>query len=420
MAEIVDITPDEAMDKATIVTAREQLAGLVSGLVSSWEDARDGNGRKQRWEEYYRLWRGIWSEEDKNRNSERSRMITPALQQAVEAVTSEIESAILDKSHWFDIEDDVADAEQATLKDLRDKLREDVNAADFETAMNQIFLNGSIFGTGIGKLEVSREEELGLAQGVGGVAELTTVERVLVKLKVVMPQQFAIDSAAHSIKEAYGVAHHYPTPTHIIKALQDNGTYYDAEIGGQMAEDALDSDESPSSDSDSVDIIDYHGLVPRGLLRKAREEGLVTDEDEVLDLFVDETPDDDDDLVEAMIVLGNGKLLKAVENPTLTKERLFIAYRHEIVPDQFWGRGVCEKGYNSQKALDASMRARIDGLALTVHPMMGIDATRMPRGFRFAIQPGRSILTTGNPDEVLRPVKFGNMDPNVFTNTSEP
>lgn len=419
MAEIVDITPDEAMEKATVSSARTELAGLISGLVTEWEDARDTNGRKERWEEYYRLWRGIWAEVDKNRNSERSRIITPALQQAVEAVTSEIESAILDKSHWFDVQDDVADAEKDSVQDLRDKLREDVDRADFETAMNQIFLNGSIFGTGIGKLEVSREEELGLTAGPGG-AELTTVERVLVKLKVVMPQQFAIDSAAHSIKDAYGVAHHYSTPTHIVKALQDSGVYYDADIDGQMPDDALESDESPDSNASSIDIIDYHGLVPRSLLMKAREEGLVSPDEEIVDLFPEEIEDmDSDDLVEAMIVLGNGHLLKAVENPTLTKERLFVAYRHEIVPDQFWGRGVCEKGYNSQKALDASMRARIDGLALTVHPMMGIDSTRMPRGFRFAIQPGRTILTTGNPDEVLRPVRFGNMDPNVFTNTSE-
>ena len=31
------------------------------------------------------------------------------------------------------------------------------------------------------------------------------------------------------------------------------------------------------------------------------------------------------------------------------------------------------------KALDAEMRARIDALALTTHPMMAVDATRIPR-----------------------------------------
>lgn len=427
MAEIVDIGPDEALDAHNTDTAAQALATHVSGLVDSWEQARDTNGRKERWEEYYRLWRGIWAETDKSRNSERSRIITPALQQAIEAVTSEIESALLDKPHFFDIQDDAADIEPGTVQALRKLLHADIKAADFETAMNQIFLNGSIFGTGIGKLEVTEKVELSLVPGVGGAAELSTEDRVIVKLRPVMPQQFAIDSAAHNIVEAYGVAHHYPTPTHIVDSLIASGTYFDVDIGGQMPEDALDSDEAPAADADAVDIIDYHGLVPRKLLEEARVEMALGPNDEIVDLLVDEEEEisptessiTEDDLVEAMIVLGNGKLLKAVANPTLTKERLFIAYRHEIVPDQFWGRGVAEKGYNSQKALDASMRARIDGLALTVHPMMGVDSTRMPRGFRFAVQPGRTVLTTGNPDEVLRPVKFGNMDPNQFTQTSE-
>jgi hypothetical protein len=43
--------------------------------------------------------------------------------------------------------------------------------------------------------------------------------------------------------------------------------------------------------------------------------------------------------------------------------------------------------------------------------MMGIDATRLPRGAKFEVRPGKSILTNGNPAEVLSPFKFGNTDP---------
>jgi hypothetical protein len=65
------------------------------------------------------------------------------------------------------------------------------------------------------------------------------------------------------------------------------------------------------------------------------------------------------------------------------------------------------------------MRARIDGLALTVHPMMGLDGSKMPKGFRFSVSPGKSIVTNGDPSTILRPMSFGSMDPNVFTNTAE-
>jgi hypothetical protein len=72
------------------------------------------------------------------------------------------------------------------------------------------------------------------------------------------------------------------------------------------------------------------------------------------------------------------------------------------------------KGYNSQKALDAELRARIDALALTIHPMIAMDASRMPRGSKPEIRPGKIILTNGNPAEVLQPFNFGNVNQITF------
>jgi hypothetical protein len=99
----------------------------------------------------------------------------------------------------------------------------------------------------------------------------------------------------------------------------------------------------------------------------------------------------------------------------MMQDRPVISFPWDIVPGRFWGRGVCEKGYNSQKALDAELRARIDALALTVHPMMGMDATRMPRGFKPEIKPGKVILTNGRPDEIFYPFNFGQVNQITFT-----
>jgi hypothetical protein len=98
----------------------------------------------------------------------------------------------------------------------------------------------------------------------------------------------------------------------------------------------------------------------------------------------------------------------------MMQDRPVVAFPWDVVPSRFWGRGVCEKGYNAQKALDTELRARIDALALTVHPMMAVDASRLPRGTKMEIRPGKTILTNGNPAEILQPFKFGNLDPNTF------
>jgi len=70
----------------------ETLEGWVGEKCQSWRDYYEAN-YSQRFDEYYRLWRGQWSHEDKTRESERSRIVSPALQQAVESSVAELEEA---------------------------------------------------------------------------------------------------------------------------------------------------------------------------------------------------------------------------------------------------------------------------------------------------------------------------------------
>jgi hypothetical protein len=84
------------------------------------------------------------------------------------------------------------------------------------------------------------------------------------------------------------------------------------------------------------------------------------------------------------------------------------------MPGRFWGRGTAEKGYNMQKAIDAQIRSHLDSLALTTSPMMAMDATRLPRGAKYEVRPGKSFLVNGNPAEIMMPFKFGVTDPASF------
>ena len=83
------------------------------------------------------------------------------------------------------------------------------------------------------------------------------------------------------------------------------------------------------------------------------------------------------------------------------------------------GRGTIEKAYNMQCAIDGSMRSHMDALALTVAPMVGIDATRLPRGAKFEVKPGKAFLTNGAPNEILFPFNFGSNDGAALTTSKE-
>ena len=65
------------------------LAGWLHTRLDEWRDHRDSN-YQSKWDEYYRLWRGIWQASDRTRTSEKSQLISPALQQAVESSVAEI------------------------------------------------------------------------------------------------------------------------------------------------------------------------------------------------------------------------------------------------------------------------------------------------------------------------------------------
>ena len=188
--------------------------------------------------------------------------------------------------------------------------------------------------------------------------------------------------------------------SHHVEQLQENGVYRDVYVGTAASDTDLEPDQDITVYSDDkVRLTKYYGLVPKHMLEEATDEKI----------------EGDAGYVEAVVVIANGgTLLKAEANPYMMNDRPVVAFPWDVVPSMFWGRGVCEKGYNSQKALDTELRARIDALALTIHPMLAIDATRLPRGAKPEVRPGKMILTNGDPREVLQPFNFGQVGQITF------
>jgi hypothetical protein len=69
--------------------AEKELTAWVVDHTTRWREHRDAN-YMDTWLEYERIFRGQWAAEDKTRESERSRIIAPATQQAVETRHAEI------------------------------------------------------------------------------------------------------------------------------------------------------------------------------------------------------------------------------------------------------------------------------------------------------------------------------------------
>ena len=399
--------------------ADKELTDFVTSHCTKWRDYRDVNFLPD-WLEYERIFRGQWAAEDKTRESERSRIVTPATQQAVETRHAEIMEAIFGQGDFFDIEDNIQDinGNPIDVELIKAQLMEDFKKDKIRKSIDQIELMAEIYGTGIGEIVVTTEKEYIPATqpipGQMGQAAIGVLEkdRIGVKIVPVNPKNFLFDPNGTSIDDCMGVAiEKYVSIHKVVKGIE-KGIYRKVDIGTTGEDTDLEPTQEVSQYQDEkVLLLTYYGLVPREYLNNLKENK------EVVELFPENSVAEDySDLVEAIVVIANdGLLLKAEENPYMMKDRPVLSYQDDTVPNRLLGRGTVEKAFNMQKAIDAQTRSHLDSLALTVSPMMAMDATRLPRGMKFEVKPGKAILTNGNPQEILYPFKFGNTDPNSLS-----
>ena len=395
----------------------KELVSFVSDHCDRWRTYRDINFLPD-WEEYERIFRGQWASEDKTRESERSRIVTPATQQAVETRHAEIIEAIFGSGEFFDIKDDLQDVngDPMDVEFLKLQMMEDFKRDKLRKHVDQVVLLAEIYGTGIAEIVTSMEKELVPAtMPMAGQqqAAIGTVEkmRVSVKPMPINPKNFLWDPNGTSVEDCMGVAIEKYVSIHKVVRGIEKGIYRKVNITPTYEDTDLEPTQEVSQYQDEkVLLLTYYGLVPREYLKKAEDEDIV-------ELFPDDSAAEDyQDMVEAIIVIANdGLLLKAEESPYMMKDRPVLTYQADTVPNRLPGRGTIEKAYNMQKSIDAQVRTHLDSLALTASPMMAVDATRLPRGAKLTVQPGKAIYTNGNPNEILYPFKFGQTDGSSIT-----
>lgn len=389
-----------------------ELLEFITTHTDRWRDYREQNYAEE-WRKYERIFRGKWEETDKTRSSERSKIISPATQQAIETRHAEIMEAIFGQGEYFDIKDDLNDGNgtKVDVEKLKNQLKEDFDQDKIRKSIEQISLLGEIYGTGIGEITISYAKQYKpmqvpvdkqmMAYGTG------ETERLSVKLTPVNPNNFIFDPNGTTIDDCMGVAiEKYVSIHKVMKGIVDK-KYRDIDISTLYDGDSLEATQETSNyRDDKVLLLTYYGLVPKEYLDGEEE----SDYEELMPkgVTISEDYEDYSDMVEAIIVIANGcEILKAEKSPYMMQDRPVICYQADTVPNRLLGRGTAEKAMNMQAGIDGSMRSHLDCLALTSAPMMGMDATRLPRGAKFEIKPGKSFMTNGNPAEILFPFKFG-------------
>lgn len=416
-----------------------ELVAWVMSRVNQWRDSRD-QAYQQLWGEYYRLWRGRHIADDKTRASERSKLVSPALAQALEMSVAELEEATLGRENWIDILPDLQQDEEGNLATppigkLQQQLLQDLDKDGVPGSVADCFLNGGLFGTLAAKVvvELKQEKRIVIEQDPLTGASDTTVEEspyVCVKTLPIPADELIVDPEATCVEEMLGIVHEC-TKSRAWLLTQSYGKKYAGNAGSRSADfdwkpERKDPEDLVKVNPDAVLVTEYHGLVPLRLLEankaasRAEPDPLAAAEVEPSDAEEEEDFEGDGPMIEAIVtVFDKHYLARGVRNPFLLADRSIIAAPYERVPGRFWGRGIMEKGYNPQKGLDAELRARMDALALITNPMVAIDQTSLPRGFDLRVYPGKAWLTNGTPKEAIMPFSFPGLDQASFAQTAE-
>lgn len=420
--QIINTSDEPPKDKNELSENEKELVAFVVDHTDEWREYRDQNFMDE-WLKYERTWRGKWESTDKTRDSERSKVISPATQQAIETRHAEIMEAIFGQGEFFDIDDDLTDKSGALdIEKMKRQLYEDFAQDKIRKSIDQIALLAEIYGTGIGEVTVKKVKHyvpmtvpVNPTENAYGAGEK---ERISVQISPINPKNFLFDPNGVDVDDCMGVAVEKYISLHKIAEGIASGKYREVDISSLYEDDSLEpTQEAANFENTKVKLLTYYGLVPREYLTVDGEEVEELNEDSGV---TESELEDYSDMVEAIIVIASGSiLLKAEESPYMMKDRPILSYQADTVPNRLLGRGTAEKAFNMQAAVDGSMRSHMDALALTVAPMVGLDATRLPRGAKFEVKPGKAFLTNGAPNEIIFPFKFGTNDGQAMQTSKE-
>lgn len=409
------ITSDQNVGNANRAKAGGSIVSYCMTLIREARDSRDLYN-KAKWDRYERKYRGLFAQEDKTREAERSRLIAPALTQAIDSIHASFVDAIFSRQNWLDVRDENEDQDKQDIARAKKNMMEDLDHANFKDSISKIILNGCIYGTGIGKLNLFRKKIPKVTGTSLAGPQVEFESRNLVALEPVQPWEFVKDTQSRDIDSGLFCGTETYVPKNVVWTKQLRGVYRTApRVDGfhtskppfPGGESQVDQTRVHGKHDGSVWVSEYYGLVPARLVRK---EGIKIPEDKILG----------NGMVECLVTIGNEtELLRVSLNPYTMQDRPVVAYQHTNVPGRWWGDGVAAKGWNAAVGLDAELRARMDALALLTSPMMGADITRLPRNPDTRVRPGKMWLTRGRPSEVLERIDLGNIDPNTFNQSSE-
>ncbi|KKK73572.1 hypothetical protein LCGC14_2892490, partial [marine sediment metagenome] len=387
-----------------------------------WRTARDPKEKK--FEEYYRRYRCIEDAADKTRPSERSTIKMPATKQAIDSAYDHIMQSIFGPDPFFDIQGR-QNVDKIPAEIFKEYLRCLFFKENFARKTGFSIKELLIYGTCVGRVAVdtAREtrviledqtedegylDDLGELQerqiitGQNAIMEYHDVNRPEYQPVSVMnffPDPMAADCcsgegvfvrAFPSIQKLRAMARHGVIDGKGVKLLEKEGAPSSTDRDAFKRQLAMTGIQVEQEDWDKNPMtLEYWGWLEKDELKAAG--------------YKEEIEDGGAEV--SAIISGGSTTLKLIGNPFVTRKRPFMKSCYEEIPDEFWGMGIPEATEGPARALDATIRSRLDNKALSVNTMWAINTRRMIPGQNLSLYPGKTWLTNGPVREAIEQFK---------------
>lgn len=396
-----------------------QIDTIASGINSkyeSWKASRES--KKTKWDAYTRLWRCQETADDKTRETERSQVKVPATKEAIDTAHDNIMQMVFGRSPFFDIKG--RQLEDDTSAQLIKQYLEYLFYREMFQQKFSIFCREMlIYGTAVGRINVKVDTEkrlskvpkfvTGISIGSETILEEATVNRP--EFEHIPIFDFFISPSATSIDNAEGVVIRSQKRISELRQLERDGVLSGVKrLEGGME---LNDDKkrrlhnsgisvSANDGEDTYEVLEYWGWLEESVLKDAGFKG-----------------DIDGGGAEVCCVVSKGVVLKLINNPFITNERPFVVGVYQRVPGEFYGMGITEAAEGSQKALDATVRSRLDNKALAINQIFGIDVKRLLPGQNLKIHPGKVFLTDGNVHDAIHQFQVRDVTSGTYQEAAE-
>lgn len=403
------------------------LVGHLIGRFTDWEQAR--SSLEDKWDEYYRTWRCIEDSADKTRESERSQLKIPATKEAINNAVDSVFQIVVGTDPFFKLDPitpiapnlppmitmSIVEQKANQARIVEAYIRWIMQKDGFESKVHEALTSLAIYGTTVARV-IAKPYSTRTTQREPMTGQPIPIDQTIIRpcLEHIPIQNFYIDPFTPTIKDAEGVFVKTFKKSYELQRLVKAGVISNLPPDlGTAPNDEIREDRlarvgiSTKPGSEDVELLEYWGYAPLDQLTDLPE-------------FIPTPEFVENGGGEIVAIIANRKHLLSVQpNPFYSQERPFVKDCYEEVPGEFYGIGIVEIASGPQKALDASVRSRIDNKALSINQLFALNVDKFLPGQNLSLYPGKTFLFRGDPRESLLPITVPDVTSSTYNDAAE-